>query len=84
MRYNKNTILSGLVALSLAAAPAYAAVSASEAARLGKDLTPFGSPKAGNASGTIPDWTGGLTQPPAGYEGSGQHHPDPFPEDEVL
>jgi hypothetical protein len=85
MRYNKNAILGGLLALSFAAAPTYAAVSASEAARLGKDLTPFGSLKAGNASGTIPAWDGGLTTPPAGYKGgSGQHHINPFPDDQVL
>jgi hypothetical protein len=84
MRYNKNAILGGLLALSFASAPAYAAVSASEAAHLGKDLTPFGSPKAGNASGTIPAWDGGLTKPPAGYKGSGQHHINPFPDDKVL
>ncbi|HBF93236.1 MAG TPA: DUF1329 domain-containing protein, partial [Marinobacter adhaerens] len=48
MMYNKNAILGGLLALSVASAPAWAAVSASEAARLGQELTPFGSPKAGN------------------------------------
>jgi len=84
MRYNKNAVLGGLLALTVAAAPVSAAVSASQAARLGQDLTPFGSPKAGNEEGTVPAWTGGLTKPPAGYEGSGQHHIDPFPDDKVL
>ncbi len=84
MRYNKNWLLGSLLALSVVTAPAHAAVSASEAARLGDDLTPFGSIKAGNAAGTIPPWTGGLTEPPAGYEGSGQHHINPFPDDQVL
>ena len=84
MMYNKNAILGGLLAFSVASAPAWAAVSASEAARLGQELTPFGSPKAGNSAGTIPAWTGGLTEPPPGYEGSGQHHINPFPDDEVL
>ncbi|HTN34596.1 MAG TPA: DUF1329 domain-containing protein [Marinobacter sp.] len=85
MRYNKNALLGGLLAFSVACVPAYAAVSASEAARLGNDLTPFGSPKAGNASGTIPAWDGGLTKGPAGYKGgTGQHHINPFPDDQVL
>ncbi|MCK7549591.1 DUF1329 domain-containing protein [Marinobacter koreensis] len=84
MRYNKNVLFGSLLALSVAAAPASAAVSQSQADRLGKDLTPFGSPKAGNKSGTIPDWDGGLTEPPPGYEGSGQHHINPFPDDQVL
>ncbi len=44
--------------LSVAALPARAAVSAEEAARLGKDLTPMGSERAGNSDGSIPVWTG--------------------------
>jgi len=84
MNYKQSAILGGLLALSMASASSLAAVSASEASRLGQDLTPFGSIKAGNAAGTIPAWTGGLTEPPEGYEGSGQHHIDPFPTDKVL
>jgi hypothetical protein len=57
--------------------------SAAEAARLGRDLTPVGAPIAGNADGTIPAWTGGITQAPAGYT-PGDHHPDPFPGDQVA
>ena len=36
-----------------------AAVSETEAARLGNELTPIGAEKSGNAAGTIPAWTGG-------------------------
>jgi len=84
MNYKKSAILGGLLVLSVASSSSWAAVSAGEASRLGRDLTPFGSIKAGNEAGTIPAWTGGLTEPPAGYEGAGQHHIDPFPTDEVL
>ncbi|MBI2812747.1 MAG: DUF1329 domain-containing protein [Opitutae bacterium] len=56
---------------------ASAALSAADASRLGNDLTPLGGEKAGNADGSIPAWTGGLTAAPAGYT-VGQHHPDPF------
>ncbi|SDX19401.1 DUF1329 domain-containing protein [Marinobacter mobilis] len=84
MLNNKKMLLGGLLALSIAASPALGAVSASEAARLGNDLTPFGSIKQGNAAGTIPAWTGGLTTAPEGYEGSGQHHINPFPDDQPL
>ncbi|NBB93145.1 MAG: DUF1329 domain-containing protein [Gammaproteobacteria bacterium] len=54
-------------------------------ARLGNDLTPMGSIRAGNAEGTIPAWDGGLTQDdwPAGYQ-PGDRHPDPFADDEPL
>jgi hypothetical protein len=38
---------------------ARAAVPASQAARLGGDLTPMGAERAGNAAGSIPAWTGG-------------------------
>jgi hypothetical protein len=51
--------------------------------RLGEDLTPMGSERAGNAEGTIPEWTGGITEPPASYQ-PGDHHPDPFPDDQPL
>lgn len=59
---------------------AMAAVSAEQAARLGRDLTPVGAERAGNAAGTIPAWEGGITRPPAGYT-VGDHHPDPFAAD---
>ncbi len=62
---------------------ASAAMSAADASRLGNDLTPLGGEKAGNADGSIPAWTGGITSAPAGYT-VGMHHPDPFKDDQVL
>jgi hypothetical protein len=67
------------LALGLAAS---GALSPADADRLGKDLTPLGGEKAGNAQGTIPAWNGGVTRPPAGYS-PGDHHPDPFADDAV-
>lgn len=61
----------------------FANTSAADASRLGNDLTPLGAEKAGNADGSIPAWTGGITTPPAGYT-KGAHHPDPFKDDQVL
>lgn len=61
----------------------FAAVTPQEAARLGKDLTPMGAEKAGNADGTIPAWDGGIKTPPAGYK-KGQHYVDPFAADRPL
>ena len=72
-----------LAALFATASGLFAAVPADQAARLGKDLTPLGAERAGNAAGTIPEWTGGITQPPAGYS-VGMHHPDPFASDQPL
>ena len=63
--------------------PAAAEISADEIARLGKDLTPLGAERAGNAGGTIPEWKGGITKPPAGYQ-LGEHHRDPYAADKPL
>lgn len=63
-----------LAALSL---PVQAGVDEAQAARLGQDLTPLGAEQAGNPSGSIPPWEGGLSQAPDGYR-PGMHHPDPF------
>ena len=70
-------------ALALVSGPLHAAVSESEAAKLGQSLTPLGAEQAGNADGSIPAWTGGVTNPPAGYK-PGAHHPDPFAADQPL
>lgn len=79
MRYQ----FSLLAVACLMAATAVAGPKPGEVNRLGADLTPMGSEAAGNAAGTIPAWDGGITSPPAGYS-VGDHHPDPFPGDEVL
>ena len=62
----------------LSVGTALADVPEAQQARLDEDLTPLGSERAGNADGTIPAWTGGLTSPPEGigYE-KGKHLPDP-------
>lgn len=35
---------------------------------LGKSLTPLGAEKKGNAAGTIPEWTGGISKAPANFD----------------
>lgn len=81
---NKKWFISSALVCSLLASGAQGAVAANEAGRLGSDLTPFGAERQGNASGTIPAWTGGYADQPQGYGGSGQHHIDPFPDDQPL
>ena len=76
-----NTPLIRIVACLLLALPAAAAER--DFSRLGKDLTPIGAERAGNADGTIPAWDGGLTQPPAGWTRE-QGYVDPFPGDKPL
>jgi hypothetical protein len=83
MTLMKKAGLASLIAVAMIANVAVAKVSAAEAAKLGVSgtpLTPLGAERAGNADGTIPAWTGGITQPPAGYK-VGMHHPDPYPGD---
>jgi len=77
----KHLLLFTLFLLSAAALPA--GITDDQAARLGNDLTPLGGEKAGNADGSIPAWSGGITTPPAGYK-VGDHHPDPFADDVPL
>ena len=48
----------------------------------GLDLTPLGAERSGNAAGTIPPWTGGISLPVKGYK-PGNHHADPFPQDQI-
>ena len=79
----KKTITKLALALAVAGGAslsAQAAAPASEAAKLGKELTPIGAIKAGNKDGTIPAWTGELvkTQAADGFL------MDPFASDRPL
>lgn len=55
-----------------------AEVSEAEARQLGKTLTHFGAEAAGNADGSIPPYTGGLTRAPAEFKPGSGRYPDPF------
>lgn len=74
--------------LSLVAASVHAEATAEQIASLGGDTyTPYGAIRAGNADGSIPEWTGGLTSAAdAGFPDfkTGGHHPDPYANDDVL
>lgn len=72
MKTNKTMMQTGAAfLLSLFAASVMAAISPEEAAKLGTTLTPFGAEKAGNADGTIPEWTGGLATNAAAVDSAG-------------
>lgn len=62
---------------------ALSSVTVSEAERLKQDLTPVGAERGANASGSIPEWTGGLFEAPANWR-KGQTEVDPFPKDQAL
>lgn len=75
-----------LFSAGMVATPVQAKVSAEEAKQIGltgTPLTPLGAERAGNAEGTIPEWTGGITEYPEGYVPGGWYV-DPFADDEIL
>ena len=79
--------LNSVLAVSLAgviAAQAQAGVSAQEAAKLGTNLTSVGAEMAGNADGSIPAYTGGLTTPPASFKAGDGMRPDPFADEKPV
>ncbi len=85
MRLKRNFTVAMLAASALLfTSVAQAKLTAEEVARLGKDLTPWGAEKAGNADGTIPEYTGGLTEAPAGWKGPGNRYVDPYADEKVL
>ncbi|MEH6565467.1 MAG: DUF1329 domain-containing protein [Halopseudomonas sp.] len=74
----KTLLGAGGLALSLLATGVMAqSLSQSEIDSLGSSLTPIGAEKAGNAAGTIPEWTGGLGTD-AGKELANNFLEDPF------
>ena len=84
--FNKSVLKAPVImmcGLAMGIGQAMAGPKPDEVARLSEDLTPMGSERAGNAEGTIPAWTGGITEWPEGYS-PGDHHPDPFADDEPL
>lgn len=78
-------VLGTLCLLGVPTDHARAAVTAGEAEALKSTLTPMGAERAGNADGTIPAWTGGLTSAPAGARyAQGDRRVDPFAGDKPL
>ena len=78
-----SALVSGLLFMAFTSLQAQAGVSKTEADKLGKSLTPFGSIKEANKYNTIPKWTGGITKIPEGFEGNGYPHVDPFADNEI-
>ena len=63
---------------------AYAGPSAEQIKQLGATLTPWGAEIAGNKDGTYPAYTGGMTKPPAGFDGAAGIWVDPYPDDKPV
>jgi hypothetical protein len=76
MMFTKSILAAALAAVGAA----HAGVTPDEAKQLGATLTAVGAEKAGNKDGTIPEFSGGLTNGPAIAKGSGIR-PDPYAAD---
>jgi Protein of unknown function (DUF1329) len=82
MRFSRPLILA---ALTIAfAGVTHAAATAEEAKKLGNTLTAIGAEKAANKAGTIPEYSGGLTTPPASFKPGDGIRPDPFAAEKPL
>jgi len=82
MNLIKKTMVAAAAVSCVLSAGASAAISQADANRLGgPELTPMGAERAGNAAGTIPEWTP-MDSAPAGYK-MGEPLIDPFPDDKV-
>jgi len=83
MKHPTLSLMSAALLLLICTPTIQAEVSATEAAKLGKSLTPMGAEQAGNASKSIGPWEGGLSKPLAGFKDGG-HYPDPYASDKPL
>lgn len=75
------TVLSSALLMAVCGGAVWAKVPADQVAKLGKELTPMGGEKAGNADGTIPAWDGGLQNPP---KFDGRNYVNPFASEQPL
>lgn len=80
---NTKLIQLSLLSLALLSAAANAAVTPEEAAKLGTSLTPLGAEQAGNADGSIPAWTGGLSKDAGAVDAAG-FLADPYASEQPL
>ncbi|MDB5982096.1 MAG: hypothetical protein JWQ69_3111 [Pseudomonas sp.] len=82
----KLTVRTALCVFTMAlSGAAFSAVTPDEAKQLGgAKLTEFGAERAGNADGSIPAYTGGMTAAPAGYDPTSGKLFDPFPNEKSL
>lgn len=78
--FRQSVLMASMMAINTAT---MAAATPEQVAALGNTLTPVGAEKAGNAAGTIPEWTGGLPTDAAPVSENG-FVSNPFAEDKPL
>lgn len=69
---------------SLVATGGTAAVSPEQAAQLGRDLTPMGAEKGGNADGSIPPWNAAGTPIRADFVPGPDNYINPYADEKPL
>ncbi|MCE4071508.1 MULTISPECIES: DUF1329 domain-containing protein [Pseudomonas] len=75
----KHSTTALLAAVTLSAASGLSAQASNDEIKLlGSQLTPWGAEKAGNADGSIPEYTGGISSPPPGFDRNSGHLVDPY------
>ncbi len=82
-----NTLVSTMLGAGLLLAgvqASHATATADEARNLGTTLTLVGAEKAGNKEGSIPEYSGGMTTAPAGFDRASGVRPDPFSGEKPL
>ena len=86
MNRRKFGLMAGGSTLAMIGATGRGYADTPDISQLKTTLTPFGSERAGNAAGTIPAWTGGLTEVPAGMSWDPEKTlpPDFFASDAML
>jgi len=84
MKNEQSLLAITILGLTFVTGNAVAKVTAEQAMKLGQELTPVGAVQAGNNEGSIPEWTGGMTKPPADYKGDGTPRIDPFRKEKPL
>lgn len=75
-------LLAGASLTTLKICPSYAQ-STVDVSKLTSSLTPVGAERAGNSEGSIPEWTGGYTSVPDGWQ-PGDYMPDFFADEPVV
>ncbi|MDN4543665.1 DUF1329 domain-containing protein [Pseudomonas sp. C32] len=82
MKFVKSLVTASF--LTTLAFDAQALVTSQEASELGARLTMVGAEKAGNADGSIPAYSGGLTTAPTGFKTGDSMRPDPYAGEKPL
>lgn len=78
MKFAKLTVLCEF--FLIAGLASGAAIAAGDFSHLGKDLTPWGAPKAGSPDGTIPAWDGVMQKAPTSFDPK-KGYVSPFPDE---